>query len=328
MAARTKQLIAALLTLAACVGVAAVERAGPPEGGHHEGAALGPPEGGHYKASVVSGFSRTSLVGTQTPRSARRIVSLVPALTEILFALGAGPQVVGVGSFETFPPDVATLPRVGALLDPDVERILALRPTLVITYGSQTDLHDQCARAGIATYVYRHGGIDTVFQTMRELGNATARGADADRIVRELRGRLDAIRSRVNARATPRVLLVFDRQPKTLRGIYASGGRGFLHELLTLAGGRNVFADVPQESVQPSLETLLARAPDVILEVQAEGMMTSDATDAAWSTLASVPAVRNQRVHVLKGQYLVVPGPRLGQAAETLARTLHPEAFR
>ena len=87
-------------------------------------------------------------VSAQRPQ---RIVSLIPAVTEILFAIGAGPQVVGVGSFDTFPPEVSKLPRVGALLDPDTERILSLRPTLVVTYGSQTELQTQLARAGIAS---------------------------------------------------------------------------------------------------------------------------------------------------------------------------------
>jgi len=261
----------------------------------------------------------------------RRIVSLVPALTEMLFAIGAGPQVVGVGSFDAFPPEVSKLPKVGALLDPDTERILSLRPTLVIIYGSQTSLQDQFARAGIGTYLYRHGGIATIFQTMRELGDTTGTRAQADRVVRDLESRLQAVRARVRDRPKPRVLLVIDRQPKTLRGIYASGGRGFLHEMLEIAGGRNVFADVDRESVQPSHETLIARAPEVIIELQAEGMIApADAggEKALWSTMSSLPAVRTGRVHVLTGQYLVVPGPRLAQAAETLARTLHAEAFR
>lgn len=261
----------------------------------------------------------------------QRVVSLVPALTEMLFAIGAGPQVVGVGSFDAFPPEVKTLPRVGALLDPDTERILSLRPTLVVIYGSQENLKGQFARAGIGTYVYRHGGIATIFQSMRELGDATGTRPQADRVVRDLEAKLNTIRARVKARPRPRVLLVIDHQPKTLREIYASGGRGFLHEMLEIAGGRNVFADADRESVQPSQETLIARAPDVIVEVQAEGMIApSDAAaeKALWSPLSSVPAVRTGRIHILIGQYLVVPGPRFADATETLARTLHPEAFR
>jgi len=266
----------------------------------------------------------------QAQPGARRIVSLVPALTEMLFAIGAGSQVVGVGSFDAFPPEVKNLPRVGALLNPDVERILSLRPDLVITYGSQTDLQTQFARAGVKTYSYRHGGIDTILQSMRELGDATGHVPEADRVVSGLREKLAAIRARVKGRAQANVLLVIDRQPKTLREIYVSGGVGFLHEMLEIAGGRNVFSDVTRESVQPSHETLIARAPEVIVELQAEGMIApSDiaADKATWSTLSSLPAVRNGRVHILVGQYLVVPGPRFADAVETLARTLHPEAF-
>jgi iron complex transport system substrate-binding protein len=254
----------------------------------------------------------------------------VPALTEMLFAIGAGSQVVGVGSFDAFPPEVRNLPRVGALLNPDVERILSLRPELVVIYGSQTDLQTQFARAGVKTYSYRHGGIDTILQSIRELGDATGHRPEADRVVSGLRDKLAAIRARMKGRAQPNVLLVIDRQPKTLREIYVSGGFGFLHEMLEIAGGRNIFGDVKRESVQPSHETLIAKAPEVIIELQAEGMIApSDiaADKATWSTLSSLPAVRNGRVHILVGQYLVVPGPRFADAVETLARTLHPEAF-
>jgi iron complex transport system substrate-binding protein len=258
-------------------------------------------------------------------------VSLVPALTEMLFAIGAGPQVVGVSSFDNFPPEVTRLPRVGALLDPDVERILSLRPDLVITYGSQTDLQTQFTRAGVKTFSYRHGGIETILQTMRELGEATGRAREAERAASGLADRIAGIRARVKGRAPPKVLLVIDRQPGTLRQIYVSGGTGFLHEMLEAAGGRNVFGDVARESVQPSHETLIARAPEVIIEVQAEGMIAPSnaaADKATWSALSSLPAVRSGRVHILVGQYLVVPGPRFAQAAETLARTLHPAAFK
>ena len=258
-------------------------------------------------------------------------MSLVPALTEMLFAIGAGPQVVGVGSFDTFPPEIQKLPRIGALLDPDTERILSLRPTLVLIYGSQTELNKQFERAGIKAYVYRHGGITTIFQTLRDLGDATGQRTQADEVVRGLQARMDAVRARVRRRPKPRVLLVIGRQPNTLREIYVSGGVGFLHEILEIAGGRNVFGDAERESVQPSHETLIARAPDVIVELQVEAMFGSaDVAEArtVWSALSSVPAVRNKQVHVLTGQYLVVPGPRIAEATEALARTLHPESFK
>ena len=262
---------------------------------------------------------------------ARRIVSLIPAVTEMLFAIGAGPQVVAVSSFDDFPPEVKSLPRVGALLDPDVERILTLRPDLVITYGSQGSVEAQLARAGIKTFSYRHGGVMAILQTLRELGTATGRVPQAEGKTREIEAKLNAVRATVRGYARPRVLLVFGRQPRSLRQMYASGGVGFLNDILEAAGGTNVFADVEQESVQPSQETLLARAPDVIIEIRSGRSETT--TDAAgernaWSPLASIPAVRNSRIHLLTGAQFVVPGPRVGLAAEQLARILHPEAFK
>jgi iron complex transport system substrate-binding protein len=263
--------------------------------------------------------------------SPKRIISLVPSLTEMLFAIGAGPQVVAVSSYDEFPSEVEKLPRVGALLDPDVERILSLRPDLVLTYGSQTTLEAQLARAGIKLFSYRHAGIAGILQGLRNLGAATGHAAEGDRKAREIQTHLDAVRARVQPYSRPRTLLVFGRQPRSLQQIYVSGGVGFLHELLDIAGSANAFGDVMRESVQPSQETLITRAPDVILEVSAKSPLTAAQAAAerrTWAPLASVPAVKNGRIHFLAADYLVVPGPRITLAADAFARALHPEAFK
>jgi iron complex transport system substrate-binding protein len=260
-----------------------------------------------------------------------RIISLVPALTEMLFAMGAGPQVVAVSSYDEFPPEVKSLPRVGALLDPDMERILSLRPDLVLSYGSQTDVQAQLERAKIRVFSYRHAGLAGVFSTLKELGAAVGRPADGERLARDIRTGLDAIEARVKGRPKPRTLLVFERDPESLRGVYVSGGVGFLHDMLGIAGGINVFADVAREAVQPSIETILTRAPDVIVEVRATGLLgTADVAGAkrAWSALASVPAVKQGRIHILLGEHLVVPGPRVVKGTEAFARALHPDVFK
>ena len=258
-------------------------------------------------------------------------MSLNPALTEMLFAVGAGSQVVGVSSYDDFPPEAKALPRVGALLDPDVERILSLRPDLVITYGSQVDLEKQIGRAGIPIFSHRNGGVAHILQTLRDISRVTGHSAEGERQAKAIEGRLNAIRARVKGRPRPRTLLVFDRQPGTLQQMYVAGGKGFLSDILDIAGGVNVFADISRESTQPSHEILLVRAPQVVVELRATGVFaTADEKKekAAWSTLPSIPAVRNGRIHMLNGDYLVVPGPRIAAAAETLARALHPEAFR
>lgn len=266
-----------------------------------------------------------------SPTPPSRIVSLVPALTEMLFAIGAGLQVVGVSSYDTFPPDVQSRPRVGALLDPNVERILSLAPDLVATYGSQTDLKQQLQRASIAVYDYRHAGLPDILTTLRELGRVTGHKERADALASDIERRLAAVRVRVGGARPIRTLLVFGREPGALRNVYASGGRGFLHDMLTLAGGANVFADVDRESVQATTEVILARAPDVILEVR-EGPERSDderrAMAADWARLATVPAVKSGRVLIVSGDGLVVPGPRVAAAVERFADALHPKARR
>ena len=266
-------------------------------------------------------------IGAATQSHPQRIVSLVPALTEMLFAIGAGPQVVGVSSYDEFPPDVKTLPRVGALLDPDTERILSLKPDLVITYGSQVDLQTQMKRASIATFDYRHGGLDHILVTLTQLGERTGRAAEAKALVSRMQSQIDAVKARVAGKRRPRTLLVFGREPRSLRNIYVSGGSGFLHDMLTIAGGDDVFADVKREAVQATTETILARAPEVILEIRSAdnpaGEQLADEL-AAWSRLAAVPAVRNKRVHFITGQQMTVPGPRVIDGIERMARALHP----
>jgi iron complex transport system substrate-binding protein len=260
-------------------------------------------------------------------------VSLVPAATEMLFAIGAGPQIVGVSSYDHFPAEVEKLPKVGALIDPDTERILALRPDLVVVYGSQTETEARFKKAGVQTFGYRHGATEAIlgtFDTIIALGGATGHEAQARAIVAGMKAGLDAVRQRVEGLPRPRTLLVIGRQPGTLQGVYVAGGSGFLDELLEVAGGENVFDDIKRESVQPSSETLLRRAPDVLLELHASAPAGNfrDVDIKVWNTLPSIPAVRDHRVQSVIGDFVVVAGPRLPQGAEALARSLHPDAFK
>ena len=235
----------------------------------------------------------------------------MPSITEMLFAIDAGSRVVGVSSYDHFPPEVDKLPRVGALMDPDVERILSLRPDLVITYGSQTDLRTQLNRAGIPVFQDRHGSIGHITDTMKELGVRLGVSTQAARAVAAFERDLAAIRGRVKRRPRPRTLLVIGREPQSLRAISVSGGYGFLHDLLDLAGGDNVFASVTRESLLVSTEEILAKAPDVILELHySEPPAPNDRTRASGEAAVAYLAVRNGKVILLFGGELVVPGPR------------------
>jgi iron complex transport system substrate-binding protein len=284
--------------------------------------------GSRFRAPGIALFAVLlwTVVAAAAPVPAR-IISLVPSVTETLFAIGAGPQVIAVSSFDHHPPEVERLPRVGALVDPDVERILALRPDLVFTYHSQEDLGRQLARAGIATYPFVHGGLEASLASIVDVGRRVGHAAEAEALVQRISARLDRVRTGAAGRPRPRVLLVFGREPGSLRGLYASGGIGFLHDLVQTAGGDNVFADVRRESVQATTELVIARRPDVIVEIRPEPVGDAAAVareTSAWDALGSVPAVRDKRIVWLTGTDLVIPGPRLADAAERLARAIRP----
>ncbi len=285
---------------------------------------------GRALAAASAAFTALLLIAaTAAAAEARRIVSIIPATTEMLFAMGAGDRVIAVGTYDQFPPEVSRLPRVGALLDPDVERILSFRPDLVVVYESQTDLRTQLERAGIPIFLYQHRGLADVTSTIRALGVRIGLPDRADALADSIEHQIDAVRAKVAGRPRPKTLLVFGREPGSLRGIDASGGVGFLHDMVEAAGGADALADIHRQSVTMSAEMVLARAPEIIIELRySREDRNAQADMKAWNAVASVPAVRNGRVYLLEGQEFVVPGPRVASAVERLARTIHPDAFK
>ena len=257
----------------------------------------------------------------------QRIVSLIPATTEMLFAMGAGDRVVAVSSYYHSPRGGRQLATGGASLDPNVERILSLKPHLVILYATQADLKTELDRARILYYSYALKGLP-------DSGNhPPPRGARRIAGRSQRRGRADHrqladIRRRTAGLPHPKTLLL-SREPGSLRNIDASGGDGFLHDMLEVAGGADVLADLQRQSVTMSTEMVLARAPEVIIEVRSPTGATSMTSDLSpWNTLPSVPAVRSHRVFSLVGDESVIPGPRVVAGTERLASVLHPDTFK
>ena len=295
-----------------------------------DSASLGTPRGVPVLL-LVAALAVTATIAAQPSVTPQRIISAVPAVTEILFAVGAGPDVVGIGSFDQLPAGSREITRVGGLLDPDMERIFTLQPDLVILYASQTDPIEQLKRAGIQVLAYEHRGLSDIPSMIRMLGERTGHAQQAVAVATRLETGLADIQARVAGRTRPRTLLVFSREPRTLRNVYASGGVGFLHDMLDIAGGDNVFTDVRDERVaQVSSEAILTASPDVIIEIRNDtmfGAATDEEERAVWQRLTTLPAVRTNNVHFLTGNQFVVPGPRVLEATEQLARVLHPSAF-
>lgn len=275
------------------------------------------------RALLVLVAMTTALSAAEPPK---RIVSLIPAVTEMIFAIGEGSRLVGVSSYDRYPPQVASIARVGGLLDPNVERLLSLRPDLVIVYNTQQELKQRLERAAIPMYLYEHRGLPDIPETLRAVGARIGSADAANRVATKMEYDLDAVRRSVAGQPRPKTLLVFGRDAGSLRNIDASGGFGFLHDMLDIAGGEDMYADIAKQSVQTTTEMILTRRPDVIIELRyGDSAKSLDVTRelAAWDALPSVPAVRNHRVYLLVGDEFVVPGPRVVDATRKLAQTLH-----
>jgi iron complex transport system substrate-binding protein len=260
------------------------------------------------------------------PQAPHRIISLVPAVTEMLFAIGAGDAVVGVSSFDHYPPAVETRTRVGALVDPDFERILSLKPDLVIVYGTQNDLVARLGRASLPVFNYEHAGLADITDTIRKLGDRIGRSAEGRREADRIEQGLADVRRRAAGQPRPRTALIFERDAGSLRGMFASAGIGFLHDMLDVAGGTDAFGDVQRQSLQLSVEALLARAPEVILELRPDEAWSADRLARerdVWKTLASVPAIRNGRLYIIADQRVLVPGPRVVEGVRLMFEALH-----
>lgn len=271
----------------------------------------------------------TTARSAQTP-APKRIISLIPAVTEMLFAIGAGNEVVAVSSYDRFPPEVTTRPRVGALLDPDFERILSLTPDLVVVFGTQVDLIARLSRARVPIFSFQDAGLGEITATIRDLGSRIGRSDAAKALADGIERDVAAIRRQVAGRPRPKTALVFGRETGSVRGIWVSGGIGFMHDMLEVAGGADAFDDVKRKSLQATAEVMLARALEVIIEVRRTDEPANQLARERqiWNALPSLPAVRTGRVYLLGDDRLSIPGPRVVDGIRLMARTLHPEVFK
>lgn len=250
-----------------------------------------------------------------------RIVSLIPATTELLVALGVSDRIVARTDFD-HDPALADLPSVGPGLTPSVEWLVALRPEFVITWPDSPDrgLAAQLEALGITTYTARIETLDDIITTTRRIGALVGRAAAADSLVRAIETGLEEVRRAVAGRDRPAVFYVVGHEPPM-----TAGPGTFIDELITIAGGRNLFADAPGWP-QVSLEEMIRREPDLLIVPQGEGNSTPERLTqrAGWRELA---AVRAGRVYTIDAEVAHRPGPRIAQVARTLAGLIHPEAF-
>lgn len=271
-------------------------------------------------APRVAAPADTDDFGVPLPTDARyadRVVSLNPAATEAIFAIGAEAKLVGRSRWDQYPAEVARIPAIGDGIRPAVEAVLATKPTLVILYATAENrgVAEALARAGVRTVALRVDRIAQFHAQLRVLGialGAAERAAVVSDSVQRTLDRVRALTQRVEVRPAV-VWPVWNSPPMVI------GGGSYIDELLEIAGARNVFHDVAQPSPSVSIEEIIARAPEFVL-VSAKQLETFGRDDS-WRAL---PAVRAKRFVVHDPAVTGRPSVVLGMAAVQLARALHP----
>jgi len=256
------------------------------------------------------------------PAPPRRIVSLVPSVTEILYAIGAPDLLAGVTDFCDYPPDARKKPSVGGMINPSLETIVALKPDLVVatTAGNRDETFAQLRRLGLPVYAVNPVRLADVVDLIGRLGALTGREAEAARLTASLTARIDAVKARVASRPRPRVLYVVWPDP-----LIVPARRALVSELLVLAGADSVTANGGEEYPRYSLEAAIAGAPEVII-LASHSTSQSQLGREKWERFTALPAVRSGRVHTVSGDVLHRYGPRIVDGLEELARLVHPEA--
>jgi iron complex transport system substrate-binding protein len=258
-----------------------------------------------------------------SPGPCRRVIALTPSLVETLFALGLGDRVVGVGDYSTWPPEVEKRPHLGGLFNPNLERIVSLKPDLAVLIPSERDLAAKLQPLGIDVLVVENESLADVERSFHTMAERCGVAEAGERLAAEWR---QGLAPSPLPGPPPRVMLSVGRQPGRLGDLIVAGKGTFFHELLERLDAENAFADAPGLYPQINLEEIVARRPEVVFELRAYPVTPEVAASlrSDWGELGDIPAVSERRIEILAGDYVVIPGPRLPrlyrEMREALAR--------
>jgi iron complex transport system substrate-binding protein len=276
------------------------------------------------------GFSLFLLAALLPAAPPERIISTAPSITELLYALGLGNRVVGVTRFCRYPPEAQLKPKIGDYTSPNLEAIAALKPDLVIIQTNPVHLADRLAKLKLRVLEVDQENIAAIYKSIHDVGAATATEHAATQLSDSILDGLGKIRNRVSALPRVRMMFVIGRSPNRLDGLVVAGRASYLNEVIEIAGGENVFRDAVAGYPEVSLEEVMARNPDVIVDM-GDMSDTVGVTEehkrnvvALWNRIPTLAAVRQHRVFAVASDAFVVPGPRVIEAAKAFAEMLHP----
>lgn len=284
--------------------------------------------GGIFYKNLETGSA--SRPGAPERASYSRIVSLSPSNTEILFALDLGDRVVGVTRFCKYPPEAQEKAEVGGYLDPNYEAVAVLEPDLVIILPEYEKVMEYLNELGLKYLIVHNRTVSEIIGTINVIGAECGAEKRARELVAQIEARKNEIAERTRHLARPGVIVSIGRTVGSgmLKEVYLAGKNTFYDELITLAGGRNLYEskNVPYPLV--SAEGLLYLNPEIILELVPDldsRETTEEIVLKDWQSVPRIDAVRNRRVYVLAGDYVAIPGPRIILLLEDMARAIHPE---
>ena len=283
-------------------------------------------EEGRTKSSQASNPYEKML----TPRGkVRRIICVAPSVTEIVFALGYGKKVIGVSDFSTYPPQAKEKVSIGGMFNPNRERIIALQPDLVIIQGQHDSVAKFCRKQGIRLLSVEIDRLKDIPAAIFSLGQELNAESQAAKLAKEVKDGLDAVKAKIQGLPTRKVFLSLAHTPGDLTGLMTTGPGTFLHELIEIAGGENIFADASGTYPQISKESLIKRQPEVLIEALPGGISDRKLRllRKDWGRLSILPAVRKGNIHFLTDDFLLIPSVRITQTARRFAEIIHPEAF-
>jgi iron complex transport system substrate-binding protein len=265
--------------------------------------------------------------GAPLPDRADRIVSLAPNLTEILFAFGLDDEIVGVTIDSDYPPDAAEKPKVGTFWQPNIEAVVATRPSLVITLGfeQQKNLAERLRRIGYDNLTVNIEKVSDLFDAIDRIGIATGRQRQANELTSHIKIKLRQLATLVGAEDKVRVLWVVQREP-----LRVAGRDTFINEMIELAGGESAIGPTVHKYPPIGSEQVMACNADVIIEPamgQQDIESQQEMAKQHWSKYQYLPAVASNRVYVIDGDTVSRLGPRLYEGTETIARCLRPDLF-
>jgi iron complex transport system substrate-binding protein len=306
------RLLAVLLIVASACGAAA-----PPVPSQQ--ATASPAATAAAFPATVTDFQNRSVT---VPKRPERVVSIGPSITEFLFALGAGPRVVGVDDFSDEPAATAQIEKVGGI-KVNFEKVVSLKPDLVLSVKFSDGTIEKLAGAGLLVLVVDPQSAGDVARTAILLGRAV--GSDGETMARDIQKRVDGVRSKTASATTkPRVYHEIDASDPTK--IFTVGPGSYIHDLIEIAGGANIAARATSAYPQLSAEEVLRSDPEIIVLAAADYSAKPDqvAARAGWSAIS---AVKNKRIVTIAPNLINRPGPRVGEAAEAYAKLVHPELF-